>query len=250
MIRMSFQQILPTKKIIVPSASSDYPKTGSHYWRGSHEIGYSPRLKGTYENYYDSRPKDGRMSTAAEELAIQLDLERLNKDPKTAGVFDDVFARNELRVYIRQWTETGLRVPKNRDPDKYETDTRGRKYYAREVLIGDEAVGDILVPEGHYRVVVEWDNVFGIPLITEYAGLHSPYTTHFAFDPSPWEDTRSGHRDVAVRRSSFWHSEEGGWCLLVDAHRGRFDYFSDKWMGFRPVQGSLPKIEKSRSKHA
>ncbi len=202
-------------------------------------IQYSPDLVLTGKNYYDSQllvPEFYRMSTAAEELAIQLGLERAGTDPREAEVFDDLFARNDSKTYMLQWTATGLRVPNGRDPNKYETDSQGRKYFARIVLSGDNETREILVPEGNDRVVVEWDEVSGLPKTTEdIAFPHTPYTTHFLFEQEPLEDSESGHYDVAVRRGKDWRFGENGRCLEVDACYTRWAAASGT--GFRPVRG-------------
>ncbi|MBI4177057.1 MAG: hypothetical protein HY516_01710, partial [Candidatus Aenigmarchaeota archaeon] len=150
----------------------------------------------------------------------------------------------EAHVHIWQWTETGLRVPKGRDPRKYETNGQGEKYWVRELLIGSDTVGEILVPEGNGRVVVEWDEVSGLPRVTEdIAFPHKPYTTHFWFNVNPGKDGVSGYQDVAVERRSGWLHDVAEWCLDVDASYARSDADSDG--GFRPVRGSLVKIEKT-----
>jgi hypothetical protein len=184
------------------------------------------------------------MSTAGEELAIQLALERAGKDTREAEIFNDLFARNVDKIYIWQWTETGLRVPKGRRAGKYETDTQGRKYWIREVLEGDKVVGEILVPEGDGRLVAEWDEVFGIPRVTveNQDFPHNPYTTHFWFNATPNKDSTSGHYDVAVERRSYWHHDVDERCLDVDADYRRLDAYSNA--GFRLVRGSFPEIEK------
>ncbi len=246
-------------KFVIQPVNSSYPTLGNAYSHACYEIEYLSRLVITGKNYFDSREgilSDQRMSTAAEELAIQLDLERSGKDPREAKVFDDLFARNEAKIYLWQWTDTGLRLPAGRDPNKYETDAQGRKYWAREVLIGGEVVGEILVPEGGARVVVEWDEVFGLPRVTDDIDLpHKPYTTHFWFNPDPDIDNRSGYlwfnpdpsidnsssyRDVVVGRSSVWRPY--GRCLGVHANSTRLGAYPE--IGLRPVRGSLPKIEK------
>ncbi len=233
------------KKFIVPSASSNYPAQGKAYMREGYQIEYLPNLVRTGCDYYDS--KYGiiygvRMSTAAEELAIQLSLERVDQDPRQGGVLKDIFTRKFHHRYAWQWTETGLRVPVCRDPNKYETDNQGRKYWRRTVLIGDEEVGEILVPEGHGRVVVEWDEVFGLPKVTEGTSWpHNSYTTHSWFEPNPDKDNRSGHQDVAVTRGSHWIRGEDERCLAVYEDTTRSSVHAS--VGFRPVRGPLPKIE-------
>ena len=236
-------------KLVMQPASSTYPSIGTAYERGGHTVDYSPRLVRTGKNYYDSKAaiSNGRMSTAAEELAIQLGIEKAGQDPRTAGVFGDLFARNDSKTYVWQRTETGLRVPKGRDPDKYETDSKGRKYRARTVLIGDEEVGEILVPEGAGRVVVEWDEVFGLPRTTDNIDFpHNPYTTHFWFNKSHGKYNKSGHYDIAVVRRSCWGRDEGERCLVVAANVGRGSAFSGG--GFRPVRGSMSEIKKTVAK--
>ena len=234
--------------LAIHPASSTYPTLDRTYSHRGHQIEYSPRLVGTGRNYHDSRaliPSSQRMSTAAEELAIQRGLERDDKDPRKEAVFDDLFGRNDSHVRIWQWTETGLRVPAGRDPNKYETDRQGRKYWARKLLLGDEVVGEILVPEGNGRVVAEWDEVSGLPSVTENIDFpHNPYTTHLWFNPNPSKDSKSGHQDVAVGRRSLWLRDEDERCLDVDAGFARSDASSHD--GFRPVRGPLPEIEKYR----
>ena len=259
------------ERLVMQPASSSYPSLGVTYRHPRHEIEYSAALVRTGKSYYDSKEsipiehsmrtapisdagsqtleriptilRKYRMSTAAEELAIQLGLERAGQDPRKAGVFDDLFGRNDSHVYIWQWTATGLRVPKGRDPNKYETDRQGRKYWVREFLIGNNTVGVVLVPEGNGRVAVEWDEVSGLPRVTEDISFpHNPYTTHFWFNPNSAEDSRSKNKDVAVGRWSGWHHDGGDRCFGVAANCARSN--ADSLDGFRPVRGSLSEIEK------
>ncbi|MBI5060723.1 MAG: hypothetical protein HZB67_00235 [Candidatus Aenigmarchaeota archaeon] len=235
------------ERLVVPAVSSSYPTLGAAYNHGSYEVKYADRLVRTGKNYYDSKaeiPEGYRMSTAGEELAMQLALERIDKDPRKAAVFDDIFGRNNGGWYAWQWTETGLRVPKGRKADAYETDAQGRKYRVRIVLDGDKEVAEILVPEGDDRLVAEWDEVFGVPRVTiENADYpHKPYTTHFWFNATPNIDDRSGHYDVAVGRRSAWHHGVDESCLHVDAYYRRLSAYSRD--GLRLVRGSVPEIEK------
>src|SRR3989344_5903137 len=234
------------ERLVLQSASYTYQTLGAAYKHSENTVKYSGSLRRTGKNYHDSKaeiPEGLRMSTAGEELAIQLALERAGKDPRKAKVFDDLFSRGSDKIYMWQWTETGLRVPKGRQADAYETDGEGRKYFPRIVLIGDQEVGEILVPEGGGRVAVEWDEVFGLPRVTEdIAYPHEPHTTHFWFNSTSDKDSKSEHYDVAVERRSVWHRGGDGRCLGVDASYGRWDALSGG--GFRPVQGSFPEIER------
>src|SRR3989338_2013188 len=120
------------QKLIAQAAASSYSELGVAYSKPIHEINYSNNLVRTRKNYYDSKaelPEGMRMSTAGEELAIQLALERAGKDPRKAAVFKDYFGRNNDDWYAWQWTETGLRVPNGYDASKFETDAHGRKYW-------------------------------------------------------------------------------------------------------------------------
>jgi len=234
------------RKLVVPAVSSKYPTPGNAYSHGSYTVNYSPSLVRTGKDYYDSKtgiPEGLRMSTAGEELAIQLALEKAGKDPREAKIFADLFASGIDKIYMWQWTETGLRVPKGRKADAYETGSQGRKYWPRVVLLADKEVGEILVPEGSGRLVAEWDKVFGVPRVTiENKDFpHKPYTTHFHFNSNPGKDSKSGNNDVAVGRRSDWRHDEHDGCLDVDADYGRSDAGSID--GFRPVRGSIPEIQ-------
>ncbi|MFH0890150.1 MAG: hypothetical protein V1836_03370 [Candidatus Aenigmatarchaeota archaeon] len=241
------------EKFVIQPSSYSYTTIGTAYNSPRREIEYSAALTKTGKNYYDSKivvPANERMSTAAEELAIQLSLERAGKDPRKAEAFNDLYGRNTLDWCAWQWTDTGLRVPEGRDPGKYET-IDGRKYWARIVLIGDKEVGEILVPEGRGRVISKWNEVFGLPAETEDVNFaHSPYTTFFWFnDFNPRKDSISGHYDVAVMRRAFWpHGGRDDECIDVDAVYGRWAERSNA--GFRAVHGYLPYIEKSITKNS
>lgn len=238
------------ERLNIPASSSNYPALGNSYKQAGYPIEYSHNLTRTGKDYYNSKariPKGYRMTTAAEELAIQLELERSGADPRKANVFDDLFARNDSHTYVWQWTETGLRVPKGYKADKFETGEQGRKYWPRIVLIGDKEIGEILVPEGGGRVAVEWDEVFGIPKTTENIDYpHNPYTTHFWFNSTPAKDDKSGNYDVAVGRGSDWRLAEDERCLGVGAGCGRWGAYSG--VGFRPVRGSASGVEKELSR--
>ncbi|MEM7819438.1 MAG: hypothetical protein QXD48_01260 [Candidatus Aenigmatarchaeota archaeon] len=225
-------------ELIVPGARSFYPLLDITYKSEERKILFSEYLIKTRKSYYDAKkiiPKGYRMSTAAEELALQLYLERYGIDPRKAKIFDDLFGRDIESSYVWQWTETGLRVPHGFRADKYEKDAKGRKYWPRIVLLEDKEVGEILIPEGHGRVVVEWDEVFGLPKVTEdIEWPHKPFTTHFWFRP---EDD-----DLAVRRGGFWHDDMSKWCLYVDAICKRVEEGS--YGGFRLVHGPFPEIKK------
>ena len=238
------------ERLVIPAISSSYPMLGANYKQVGYEVNHASRLVRTGKHYYDSKagiPEGFRMTTAGEELAIQLALERAGNDPRKAEVFDDLFGRKNGGWYAWQWTETFLRVPKGKQnlgkPDYVDPKT-GYKYWAREFGNGNEIVGLVYVPEGGGRLVAEWDEVSGVPRATiENKGFsHNPYTTHFWFNATPGLDSTSAHYDVAVGRRSDWHRDVGGGCLCVYAARGRLGAGSDD--GFRPVRGSVPKIEK------
>ncbi len=304
---MEIETLRETKeRLIIPPVSSIYPALGVAYENGGYEINHAGLLVRTGKHYYYSKaeiPAGFRMTTAGEELAIQIPYEIVAKilertdvkdvlaaksytdikqilesyakttseksaiqyvfdaesesiqqtidekdkliiDPRKAKVFDDLFARGPDEIYMWQWTETGLRVPKGREAGKYETDAQGRKYWARIVLDGDKEIGEIFVPEGDSRLVAEWDEVFGVPRVTiENMGFpHKPYTTHFWFNATPNLDSTSGHYDVAVERWGYWHRDVDGGCLGVGASYWRLTAGSAD--GFRLVRGSLPEIIK------
>ena len=243
------------ERLVMQPASSSHPSIGTAYTRAGHTVDYSIALTRTRRNYYESKaeiPEGQRMSTAAEELAMQLDLERAGQDPRHAKVFDDLFARNGW--YAWQWTDTFLRVPPGKsNPEKPDyIDSQGRKYWAREFGNGSEVVGIVYVPEGSGRVVPKtqdlfdvWDPITGLPRVTSGSQndmKHENHTIHFWFNPEPRKDSKSGHQDVAVGRGGDWRHDGGDRCFGVDADYARSDAGSGG--GFRPVRGSLPKIEK------
>ena len=67
------------EKLVVPAVSSNYPALGATYRHIGYEINYADRLVKTYKNSEDFIQELGieglRMSTAAEELAMQLNYE-------------------------------------------------------------------------------------------------------------------------------------------------------------------------------
>src|SRR3989338_4826980 len=96
------------ERMDVPAAISIYPTLGNTYTRAAYPIEFSNRLVRTGKNYYDSEPANDRMSTAAEELAMQLGLEKAGQDPRNAEAFNDLFGRNNPHDYdphdcIWQW---------------------------------------------------------------------------------------------------------------------------------------------------
>lgn len=206
---------------------------------------YSQDLVKTGTNYYESKeliPEGMRMSTAAEELAIQNVLERAGVDPRKAMIFYDLLGKNMREWHAWQWTETGIRIPKGYKPNKYETDGQGRKYWPRMVLIGDKEVGEVLIPEGVGRVIVEWNEVFGLPRVTsdKLCDLKlDNHTTHFMFNHSPLKrDDISGNYDIAVVRWAGYLCDTNAICLNVEAYFGHWVSNSDS--GFRPVVRLAP----------
>ncbi len=66
------------RRLVVPAVSSSYPTLGNAYKHGGYEIDHASKLVRTGKHYYDSKaeiPKGMRMSTAGEELAMQLNYE-------------------------------------------------------------------------------------------------------------------------------------------------------------------------------
>ncbi|MFH1630790.1 MAG: hypothetical protein ABIA21_01010 [Candidatus Aenigmatarchaeota archaeon] len=214
------------------------------YLRDASSIEYSDRLvrthnKSYYENRSDLSGKDYRMSAQCEELAIQLALEKVGQDPRKAEVFNDLFARNDDKRYVWQWTRTGLRVPKGWEGGKIDN---GVQKYPRILLDDDQEIVDVMIPVGNGRVVIIWNEATGMPEETaDVSWPHEGYTTHFWFNSNPDKDKESGKYDVAVRRWSDWHDDVHG-CLYVSADYLRVYAFSGD--GFRPVRGQLPKITK------
>ena len=235
-------------------SASVYPSIGRAYSRPSHFFSCSSTLVRTGKNYYDSLqalaemiergelPAGTRFMTQAEGLAIENSYKKQGKDPRKADEFRDYFAKNSGKVYLWEWTSTGLRVPKGWENGRVDTDGK----YPRIVLEGDKEVGELQVPAGGGKVIVESDEVFGIPTeARDIAFPHEGYHSHWYFNAAPELDKVSGHYDVAVGRGSSWPRAEGERCLDVAADCGRSNAGSDD--GFRPVvRGSVPEIEAFR----
>ncbi len=292
------------ERLIVPAVSFRYPEIRLRYNLCGYEVNHTQKLvlSGRNHDYYYSKnklPKEYRMSTAREELAIQMNYEKFenllkramqdkkdmnvginsvyaaksilnsytvdrreeeaikyvlsvegidalidNLYPKKAKVFENLFTRGWQKK-MWQRTETFLRIPKGKDdprePDYI--DSKGQKYWLREIGNGSEIEDMIYVPEGNGRLVAEWNEVFGIPSVTieDQEWPHDPYKTHFWFNTSPHLDDKSGYRDVAIWRINDRHPHVGETCLAVDASFSRLYTYSDIshvacGIGFRLVQ--------------
>jgi hypothetical protein len=110
--------------------------------------------------------------------------------------------------------------------------------------IGDsfnKVVGEYQAPEGDGNVIVESEDVFGLPLETrDIPYPHKGFYAHFWLDSGPRKDKISGHHDVAVRRGCGWHRDEDERCLDIDAVWGRWGAGSGG--GFHPVRGPVPEV--------
>ena len=244
-------EIALDRQFDIPRAVSVYPQIGRAYLKPAHSVSISPRVIRTDKNYYDSQkvlaemiergelPSDARFMSQAKGRGIERSYLMQGKDPRKADEFKDHFGKNENNWYAWELTSTGLRVPKGWENGRVDN---GTGKYPRIVLEGDKKVGELQVPVGNGRVIVEYDDVFGIPIETrEIAWPHTGYYSHFWLNQNPILDEISGHYDVAVGRRGAWHHAEGGRCLYVSADSGRFD--APSHAGFRPVRGSVPEIE-------
>jgi len=207
------------------------------------EIIYSSHLIRTSNlNYYQI--KEGlqqglRMSTAGEEYRIQLAQERASKDLSESKVFSDLFTADDDGNYVWQWTNTGLRVPSGWEDGRYMKDKKGNKILPRIVLESDKEVGEVFIPFGFESIIVEWDEVFGIPAITrEYLPwTQESSSIHFFSNLNPSKDNISGHYDVSIGRGSYWLRDIGQRCLCVLADYGRS--VPAFYGSFRPVQDRI-----------
>ena len=233
-----------------PRATSVYPSMGKAYLRHAHSFSASPRLVRTGKRYYDSQkvlaemiergelPADARFMTQAEGLDIENSYKARAEDPRKAPEFDDYFGRNKDKSYLCELTLTGLRVPKGWENGRVDTDGK----YPRILLTGNKEDGEVGVPVGNGRVIVESDGVSGIPIETrEIVWPHEGYHSHWHFNATPSLDKISGHYDVAVGRGGYWRLGEDEGCLNVIAYCSRSVAYSVD--GFRLVRGSLPEIE-------
>ncbi|MBI4162971.1 MAG: hypothetical protein HY513_04770 [Candidatus Aenigmarchaeota archaeon] len=235
----------------IQKTMSVYPLHGRAYLVRPYSVDLSSSLVKTGRDYYDSQEllakmiangelsEGTRFSTSAEELALQKSYEMQGKDPRKAEEFKDHMGKGK-QGYVWGYTLTGLRVPEGWQNGKKDT---GTNKYPRIVLLGDEEKDLIQVPEGGGKVIVEYDDVFGVA--TEVRGMpfpHKGYNAHWHFNPSPRLDEKTGHYDVAVGRRGDWHHGEDARCLNVGADYGR--WLAGSYDGFRPVvRGSVPEIE-------
>lgn len=142
----------------------------------------------TYYEILEKIPKGYRISTALEELIPQLEEEKAGRDPTKSKFYDDLFRHNITKPLLLRkslLTDTFVRIPSGmRYPETPDyVDGRGRKYYAREVGIGNKVIGLYLLPE--YGVIprttdVEdvWDLTTGLPRFTLETGDHTTYWFH------------------------------------------------------------------------
>ena len=208
-----------------------------------YEIAYSKALVRNGKNYYHAikNVDKFRISTAAEELCLQLSLEKAGIDPRKAEIFNDLFGRNPENSYVWQLTATGLRVPKGWENGRIDADGT----YPRIVLVFSDEVGENKIPKGGGRPVIEWNEFFGLPRSTSDNAddlAYNKHTTHFWFDPNPVRDKYTGHLDVAIERGGVWNHGNRGRCFIILADCGRWGAVSSA--GFRPVYDSLHEIEK------
>jgi len=111
--------------------------------------------------------------------------------------------------------------------------------YPRIVLIGGEEAGEVYIPKGQGRDVLEWHEDFGIPSVTGGISYpHPPYASHFWFNPNPGKDEISGQYDVAVVILRNWHTRPDNRCVDIDAACDRWSLQNkvDDKIRFRPVR--------------
>jgi len=160
------------RTITISAARSEYPMLGVAYSRPEYFMAYSPGLVQTGRNYYDSLrvlPKGIRMSTAAEELAIQLALERAGKDPREAEVFADLFGKEIIEMKVLaglfgkdDMTSTTVRFPSISEQYAQEKHAERQKkenemWYAEQIT----ATGIRLegTPEGGGITLLEYEEI-------------------------------------------------------------------------------------------
>ncbi|MAG35041.1 MAG: hypothetical protein CL878_02150 [Dehalococcoidia bacterium] len=214
--------------------------------QASYDIKYATQLtSGENHTYYalaEGISAGDRISTAAEELALQMQVEQQDGDLREADVFHELFDRGAEDIpFTWQWTSTALRVPEDRTnplhPDH--RDEQGRAYWIRQVVVGDEVVGEVYVPEGNGRLVAEWDEVYGLPAVTveNTQDAQQAHTTHFWFEPYPPVDRRADRRDIAVGRDGRWPVVNRTGALAIGADYGRWS--SGYGDSYRLVQGAV-----------
>jgi hypothetical protein len=246
---MELQKNINEYRIIeVQRAVSVFPASDRAYLRPSYLLSFSPSIIRTNDNYYDSQkilidmketgrlPLDARFMTQAEGLAVERSYLRVGKDPRTAEEFQDYFKNNRDAWHAWEWTLTGLRVPKRWENGKVDI---GTGKYPRIILIGEKEDGEIQIPGGGGKAIIEYDELYGIPI--ETSKTIQFYKNHYAcwyFDPNPKLDEISGQYDIAIVRGGRYDHEDGLLCLIVDANCGRYHTISGS--SFRPVYGEIP----------
>lgn len=187
------------------------------------------------------------MSTAGEEQALYWP-KFMRLSSTMPPELSDILGNNEAHWCAEQWTITGLRVPQGLDPQHFDVDAEGRKYWRRIVLMDDKEVGEMFVPEGNNRAVSESDSVYGIPRTTidqelfvcdfskfdaGFKGKYVVNNVRFLFNPAPESDSVSGQRDVAITYCGYACQTEGVFGLTIDASKLR--HYASANTGFRPV---------------
>ncbi len=191
-----------TDKITVPAAQYEFAfvdRDGRTYERTYHRDAYRLQYRIGLVPYSDVIMPGGgwRLSTAAEELAIQL----YQRKPLNAKEFQDVLKPNRLQV-----TDTVLRAIPGWEGGKKQILPDSRKYSPRQVLERGRDIGYCWVPEGGSRSVPRgprdeiWNRLAGIPRITN-EGLVQSHDTCFDFGLRFEEsDHFTGEFDLVVER--------------------------------------------------
>ena len=213
---------------------------GTSYRRLAYDIEYSPELAREDDGRTRKRirryeacnraaysGKENRIPTAADLVAL---IQRGSTDP----AFDDLFARNEQKEKIWEWTHTDLIRPKYRKMDCTKT-KNGRPYWLRIVREGKEEVGELWVPEGKGDIVREW-SPFGVPSETSRERSHlGGGEVHFYFDPKQEEI-----RLVLGWHQRHWHTVK---APCFDLNFCRPDEPTHPLLGYRIVKGYKPSYE-------
>lgn len=214
--------------------------------RAGYEIELSPSLA-RYEDgsFTGSKGRDNAIKIL-DESGLSLSPMPLlwhlaSTEGRDSPFFDDTFARNQERLY--RWEHAGTRLL---TPPGWEDGRADNGKYPRDVseyrngewvLIAE---GQKIPPGGRDKKVIVMNPIIGIP--SETTGSDVEHTCHWYFDPNLPENIMIFGSDYYLDYNLISDRDKHGSCFYLCADFILHFVCSD--IGFRPVRGSFPEVEK------